>query len=173
LESKSKPKASFSTQLPNGDRLELAVWTAKSNPAEEALAIKVDRFSDSGWKTIQRMAFYRTKDGNYRQLPDRRPLSDPGSVHSTGTEAPTEDLFDISNLVDDTVLDGLPWRELPSRGGSTIFWIFSNQQGAEALVEALEKADGKSAATARYCYRFSRADKKFVHRIARTVESSP
>lgn len=82
MQSKSRPKASFSSLTSDGDRLELAIWNAKIDPSEEVLAVKLDRFSGGRWDTVHRMAFRRTKDGNYEQLQkttasfvERRPLT--------------------------------------------------------------------------------------------------
>ena len=71
--SKSKPKARFSTRLPNGDYLQIAVWPGKTDPAAEVLNVQVRHMSDGEWMTAGKLAVYRTKDGSYTQLPDRPP----------------------------------------------------------------------------------------------------
>jgi hypothetical protein len=68
---KSRPKASFSIRIPNGDFLHLAVWAGKSDPTAEVLAVDIRHYSGEQWSSIARLAVYRTKDGNYSQLPDR------------------------------------------------------------------------------------------------------
>jgi len=70
---KSKPKASFSSRLPNGDFLHVAVWAGKSDPTAEVLAVDIRHNSDGTWTSLGRLALYRTKDGIYSQLPDRSP----------------------------------------------------------------------------------------------------
>ncbi|HMK82946.1 MAG TPA: hypothetical protein VK503_04450 [Candidatus Bathyarchaeia archaeon] len=70
---KSKPKASFSSRLPNGDFLHVAVWAGKSDPTAEVLAVDIRHNSDGTWTSIGRLALYRTRDGIYSQLPERSP----------------------------------------------------------------------------------------------------
>ena len=70
---KSKPKARFSTRLPNGDYLQIAVWPGKTDPAAEVLNVQVRHMSDGEWMTAGKLAVYRAKDGSYTQLPDRPP----------------------------------------------------------------------------------------------------
>lgn len=68
----SLPKASMKTRLPNGDFLTLAVWSGKSDPTAEVITVQIRRFSNGRWETIGRLAAYRTADGRYSQLPERR-----------------------------------------------------------------------------------------------------
>ena len=68
---KSKPKARFSTRLPNGDYLQIAVWPGKSDPTAEVVNAQVRHLSGDVWETLGKLALYRAKDGSYTQLPDR------------------------------------------------------------------------------------------------------
>lgn len=70
---RSKPKASMRTRLPNGDYLTLAVWQGKSDPTAEVITVQIRHLSGDQWETVGRLAAYRTADGNYSQLPERRP----------------------------------------------------------------------------------------------------
>jgi len=73
---KSKPKARFSTRLPNGDYLQIAVWAGKTDPAAEVVNVQVRHMADDGeWMTAGKLAVYRAKDGSYTQLPDRPPAT--------------------------------------------------------------------------------------------------
>jgi len=66
-----RPKASFSAKLPNDDYLNVSVWPGKTDPAADQLTIQVRHLSGEQWETIARIALYRTKEGEYRQLPER------------------------------------------------------------------------------------------------------
>jgi hypothetical protein len=68
----SQPKARLKTKLPNGDFLTLTVWAGKSDPTAEVIQVQIRRLSGEIWETVGRLAAYRTLDGNYSQLPDRR-----------------------------------------------------------------------------------------------------
>ena len=76
MSSGSQPKVRFSTKMPNGDFLTLAVWPGKRDPSAEVLTIQIRHPSDTGWETIGRLAVYRPADGNYSQLPDRPAAKD-------------------------------------------------------------------------------------------------
>lgn len=67
-----QPKASMRTRLPNGDYLTLAVWQGKSDPTAEVITVQIRRLSGDRWETVGRLAAYRTADGNYSQLPERK-----------------------------------------------------------------------------------------------------
>jgi hypothetical protein len=69
---RSQPKASMRTRLPNGDFLTLTVWHGKSDPTAEVITVQIRRLSGDVWETVGRLAAYRTADGNYSQLPERR-----------------------------------------------------------------------------------------------------
>jgi len=67
-----QPKASMRTRLPNGDFLTLTVWPGKSDPTAEVITVQIRRLSGDRWETVGRLAAYRTVDGRYSQLPERR-----------------------------------------------------------------------------------------------------
>ena len=69
----SQPKARFSSRLPSGDYLTLAVWAGKKDPAAEVLTIQIRHSTGNSWETTGRLALYRTSDGKYSQLPERQP----------------------------------------------------------------------------------------------------
>ena len=69
----SQPKARFSSRLPSGDYLTLAVWAGKKDPTAEVLTIQIRHSTGESWETTGRLALYRTGDGNYSQLPERQP----------------------------------------------------------------------------------------------------
>jgi len=69
---RSQPKASMRTRLPNGDFLTLTVWPGKSDPAAEVITVQIRHLSGDQWETIGRIAAYRTANGTYSQLPERR-----------------------------------------------------------------------------------------------------
>jgi len=68
----SHPKASFRKLLDNGDFLTLTVWAGKSDPKAEVITVQIRRLNGDVWETVGRLAAYRTTDGNYSQLPERR-----------------------------------------------------------------------------------------------------
>jgi hypothetical protein len=69
---RSQPKARLKTRLSNGDFLTLAVWPGKSDPTAEVITVQIRHLSGDNWETVGRLAAYRTADGNYSQLPERR-----------------------------------------------------------------------------------------------------
>jgi hypothetical protein len=71
MSQKSQPKHRFMKKLDSGDYLLLAVWPGKSNPEDEVISVQVRRM-EGDWKTVGRLAVYRTKDGTYSQLPESR-----------------------------------------------------------------------------------------------------
>jgi len=73
MSGKSYPKASMRTRLLNGDYLTLAVWQGKSDPTAEVITVQIRRLQGDQWETVGRLAAYRTADGSYSQLPERRP----------------------------------------------------------------------------------------------------
>jgi len=90
---KSKPKARFSTRLPNGDYLQIAVWPGKSDPSGEVLNAQIRHMSDGEWVTAGKLALYRAKDGSYTQLPDRLPTPpSKASDKQTGQNEPSTDV---------------------------------------------------------------------------------
>jgi hypothetical protein len=80
----SQPKARFSSRLPSADYLSLAVWAGKKDPTAEVLTIQIRHSGGSGWKTIGRLAVYRTGDGSYSQLPERQPAKETQEQGTAG-----------------------------------------------------------------------------------------
>ena len=72
MSERARPKYSFSRKLGGGEFLNVAVWPGKSNPLEEVVSVQLRRY-DGDWKTIGRLALYRTRDGMYSELPEREP----------------------------------------------------------------------------------------------------
>jgi hypothetical protein len=72
MSERSRPKYSFSKKLGGGEFLNVAVWPGKSNPKDEVVSVQLRMF-DGDWKTLGRVALYRTKDGVYSELPERAP----------------------------------------------------------------------------------------------------
>ena len=66
------PKAHFSTRLPNGDYLNLNIWPGKKDPTAEVIAVQLRRRDGDNWETVGRLAVYRTSDGAYSKLPERK-----------------------------------------------------------------------------------------------------
>ncbi len=69
---RSQPKARLKTKLPNGDFLFLTVWPGRADPTAEVITLQIRRLTGDRWETVGRLAAYRTADGSYSQLPERR-----------------------------------------------------------------------------------------------------
>jgi len=80
----SQPKARFSSRLPSGDYLTLAVWPGKKDPTAEVLTIQIRHSTGDSWETAGRLALYRTGDGNYSQLPERQPARETQEQRTSG-----------------------------------------------------------------------------------------
>ena len=82
---RSQPKASMRTRLPNGDFLTLSVWPGKSDPKAEVITVQIRRLSGEQWETVGRLAAYRTAEGTYSQLPERKTVDvgmrEPDSIN--------------------------------------------------------------------------------------------
>ena len=68
----SQPKTRLKIRPANGDFLTLAVWPGKSDPTAEVITVQVRRLSGDSWETVGRLAAYRTAEGTYSQLRERR-----------------------------------------------------------------------------------------------------
>jgi hypothetical protein len=68
----ARPKQSFRIPLPDGSNLSLAVFATKNDPAAEVISVQITRLIDDNWVTDARLAVYRSPEGNYVQLPDRK-----------------------------------------------------------------------------------------------------
>ena len=72
LSLKSQPKARFSTRLDEQDFLNLAVWPGRTDPTAEIIVVQLRRRTGDEWETVGRLAVYRSSDGIYSKLPERR-----------------------------------------------------------------------------------------------------
>ncbi len=72
MASTSQPKARFYTRVDEKDFLGLTVWRGKSDPEAEVIVVQIRRREGENWETISRLAVYRTADGTYSQLPERK-----------------------------------------------------------------------------------------------------
>jgi hypothetical protein len=72
MEKRNYPKARFSTRLSTGEFLNMSVWQGKSDPKSEVIRVEIRKLEKDTWQSVARIAVYRTSEGNYSQLPDRR-----------------------------------------------------------------------------------------------------
>jgi hypothetical protein len=72
LSSTSQPKARFYTRLGERDYLGISVWPGKTDPEAEVIVVQLRRRDGDDWETVGRLAVYRTSDGTYSKLPERR-----------------------------------------------------------------------------------------------------
>ena len=72
MEKRSYPKARFSTKLSTGEFLNLSVWQGKSDPKSEVIRVEIRKLEKDTWESVARIAVYRSSEGNYSQLPDRK-----------------------------------------------------------------------------------------------------
>jgi hypothetical protein len=75
-------KAKFDLRLEGVQTIHLGfvVWSARDDPNAEVIVVDVRQQQpqrEDNWKTIGRLAVYRTADGKYRRLPERQPPSIP------------------------------------------------------------------------------------------------
>ncbi|HXW94893.1 MAG TPA: hypothetical protein VEJ19_04235 [Nitrososphaerales archaeon] len=77
MSEKNRPKYSFSRKLGGGEFLNVAVWPGRSNPQEEVVSVQLRKF-DGEWKTLGKVALFRTMDGVYSELPERTPTKAEG-----------------------------------------------------------------------------------------------
>jgi hypothetical protein len=80
--SMSEKNRSFSKKLDQGEFLNMAVWPGRSNPQAEVVSIQLRRF-DGDWKTLARLALYRTREGAYSELPERTPKQRDGASNES------------------------------------------------------------------------------------------
>jgi hypothetical protein len=68
-----REKARFTVLLEGSTQeyLGFAVWSTKNDPNAEVIAVDVRHPEGDNWKTLGRLAVYRTADGQYRKLPER------------------------------------------------------------------------------------------------------
>jgi hypothetical protein len=72
LSSTSQAKARFYTRLDERDFLGITVWLGKTDPAAEVIVVQLRRRDGDKWETVGRLAVYRTPEGTYSKLPERR-----------------------------------------------------------------------------------------------------
>jgi hypothetical protein len=70
--SKSQPKARLYRRINEQDYLGFTVWPGKADPSAEVLTIQLRRNTEDNWVTVARLAVYRSSDGKYTELPERR-----------------------------------------------------------------------------------------------------
>lgn len=68
----SQPKARFYTRLNEQDYLGVTVWPGKTDPNAEVIVVQLRRKDGDNWETVGRLAVYRTSDGTYSKLPERK-----------------------------------------------------------------------------------------------------
>jgi hypothetical protein len=68
----SQPKARFYTRINEQDYLGVTVWPGKSDPTAEVITLQLRRNDGENWETIGRLAVYRSSDGTYKKLPERK-----------------------------------------------------------------------------------------------------
>jgi hypothetical protein len=68
----SQPKARFYTRINEQDYLGVTVWLGKSDPTAEVITLQLRRKDGENWETVGRLAVYRSSDGTYSKLPERR-----------------------------------------------------------------------------------------------------
>lgn len=72
LSSAPQPKGRFSSRIDERDYLNLTVWAGKTDPSAEIIVVQIRRREGDNWETVARLAVYRSSDGSYSQLPERK-----------------------------------------------------------------------------------------------------
>jgi len=72
LSSTSQPKGRFYTRVNDQDFLGITIWPGKTDPTAEVIVVQLRRRDGDNWETVGRLAVYRTTDGMYSKLPERR-----------------------------------------------------------------------------------------------------
>ena len=72
LNSTSQPKGRFYTRINEQDYFGITIWSGKSDPSTEVIVVQLRRRDGDNWETVGRLAVYRTSDGVYSKLPERR-----------------------------------------------------------------------------------------------------
>ena len=67
-----QPKARYYTRLNERDYLGVTVWPGKTDPEAEVIVVQLRRREGENWETVARLAVYRTSDGTYSKLPERK-----------------------------------------------------------------------------------------------------
>jgi len=50
----------------------LTIWSGKTDPTAEVIVVQLRRRDGDNWETVGRLAVYRTSNGTYSKLPERR-----------------------------------------------------------------------------------------------------
>lgn len=66
------PKASFRIRLNETDNLQLAIWSGRKDPDAEVIVATIQSKQGDDWKNIGKIAVYRSSDGEFSQLPERK-----------------------------------------------------------------------------------------------------
>ena len=72
LNSTSQPKGRFYTRIDEQDFLGITIWSGKRKPTAEVIVAQLRRTDGDTRETVGRLAVYRTSDGMYSKLPERR-----------------------------------------------------------------------------------------------------
>lgn len=72
MSSAPQPKGRFSSRIDERDYLNLTVWAGKTDPSAEIIVVQIRRREGDNWETVARLAVYRSSDGSYSQLPERK-----------------------------------------------------------------------------------------------------
>jgi len=65
-------KGRFYAQLPDGNFLSVTVWPSKNTPNSDVIVTEIRKPLEKGWETVTRLAIFRTPEGRYVHLPERR-----------------------------------------------------------------------------------------------------
>jgi hypothetical protein len=69
---RSRPIARFYTRINESDFLGITVWPSKTDPSAEIIVAQIRRRRGDEWETVGRLALYRTRDGVYSKLSERK-----------------------------------------------------------------------------------------------------
>ncbi|MCW3981100.1 MAG: hypothetical protein NWF11_06455 [Candidatus Bathyarchaeota archaeon] len=72
MTSAPQPKGRFSSRIDERDYLNVTVWAGKTDPSAEIIVVQIRRREGDNWETVARLAVYRSSDGSYSQLPERK-----------------------------------------------------------------------------------------------------
>jgi len=72
LSQTSQPKARFYTRVNEQDYLGITVWRGNTDPTAEVIAVQIRRRKGDEWETVGQLAVYRTSDGTYSKLRERK-----------------------------------------------------------------------------------------------------
>lgn len=67
-----KYKGRFYAKLPDGSFLNVTIWPGKTTPDSEVIVAEIRKDQDGTWETVTRLAIFRTPEGKYVHLPERK-----------------------------------------------------------------------------------------------------